>query len=85
MVNTKKTDEIVSKESKQKITCPCGNDSFRLSEHINGPFRSLHIECTKCGNAVSHGGGLTARDIIFIMKGPWYKEPEKYLEHGDTS
>lgn len=53
----------------QDITCPCGNNTFIMKENISGPFRSLYIECSKCGKAMSHGAGMTIRDFILVMKG----------------
>lgn len=72
--DTKNTD------TKYDITCPCGNNTFKMAEHISGPFRSLYVECTKCGNAISHGGGLYVRDVIFAMKDIWHNDKYKEIK-----
>ena len=51
----------------ESILCKkCGNDKFVVKESVLGAFA---LGCSECGEGHIFGAGLTARDIIFILKG----------------
>jgi uncharacterized Zn finger protein len=54
-------------EENKSILCKkCGNDKFVVKESILGAFA---LGCSECGEGNIFGAGLTARDILFILKG----------------
>ena len=75
-------DDNNKTEIKKDIKCMCGNDTFKLKEYISGSFHSLYVECSKCGNAVSHGAGLTVGDTIYIMQNMQNIYTDDYIKNG---
>ncbi len=60
-------------EENKPILCKkCGNDKFVIKESMLGAF---YIGRTECGEGRIFGNGLTARDIIAILK----EEDEKVV------
>lgn len=53
-------------EDYKPILCKkCGNDKFVVKESILGAFA---LGCSECGEGHIFGRGLTARDILLILK-----------------
>ena len=54
-------------EDYKSILCnKCGNNKFIVKESMLGAFA---LGCSECGEGHIFGRGLTARDIILILKG----------------
>ena len=53
-------------EENKPILCKkCGNDKFVVKESILGAFA---LGCSECGEGHIFGAGITARDILIILK-----------------
>lgn len=54
-------------EENKPILCnKCGNDKFIVKESILGAFA---LGCSECGEGHIFGAGISARDILCILKG----------------